>query len=709
MKVEFSRYNEQEKDFSELLSRFDEAERLMKPSAGQTALADLEHLRDTFRRRVETFRREDRKLSIAVVGRVKAGKSSFLNSLLFNGKDVLPRAFTPKTATLTKIEYAPENAIEVEYYTKEEWTSLCGLSQQSRSGDDVTAARDLVGSARKSGIDVVSYLAKGHERVEFPSEQDLMGRLNDYVGESGKLTPLVKSVTIYTDRSELDGVSIVDTPGLCDPVVSRTVRTREFLEVCDTVFFLSQAASFLPSSDVELLRNQLPHKGITHLSLVCSRFDEGLADVIFDYDSLEDAVTDTQSRLQKQALKTFTTPKKDNETDVNRQKLLEACQHPHFLSSMFHNMAGRPADTYTALEKHAFDNINEHGDLDAQMVARIGDISGIEKDLRQVIDEKDTLLAERSARMVPTARSELRTFICNEQQGVEAHLMALTKNDQQKLEQQRKDAERRIMELQARIEEHFGGLNVKIEQIKGSILSDLRRSSSEYGKLTDRTRTETRESSHEVSDSCWYKPWTWFSSHTEYTTYQVEITYLLASDALENIRNYARSATESIEQGFAGAVNIPQLKTDLLKMIIDGFDVSSETYDPAYFRKLTEQTLNRIELPVMRISAEAAVAGISSSFSGEIQSASERSEMRSRLSKAVADLYDSISAQLVQEISSFKQKVNDLKDDFAKKLLKDIQNDYDRLIKECRYKEESIRRLQSYDNALSGFLKSLPA
>lgn len=83
--------------------------------------------------------------------------------------------------------------------------------------------------------------------------------------------------------------------------------------------------------------------------------------------------------------------------------------------------------------------------------------------------------------------------------------------------------------------------------------------------------------------------------------------------------------------------------------------------------------------------------------------------MRSRLSKAVADLYDSISAQLVQEISSFKQKVNDLKDDFAKKLLKDIQNDYDRLIKECRYKEESIRRLQSYDNALSGFLKSLPA
>lgn len=45
MKIEFSRNNEQEKGFKELLGRFDEAERLMKPSAGQTALSDLDRLR----------------------------------------------------------------------------------------------------------------------------------------------------------------------------------------------------------------------------------------------------------------------------------------------------------------------------------------------------------------------------------------------------------------------------------------------------------------------------------------------------------------------------------------------------------------------------------------------------------------------------------------------------------------------------------------
>ena len=37
----------------------------------------------------------------------------------------------------------------------------------------------------------------------------------------------------------------MDTPGLNDPIPSRTIRTKEFMELCDVVFFLSQAGSFL--------------------------------------------------------------------------------------------------------------------------------------------------------------------------------------------------------------------------------------------------------------------------------------------------------------------------------------------------------------------------------------------------------------------------------------------------------------------------------
>ena len=45
----------------------------------------------------------ERLMKIGIVGRVKAGKSSLLNAIAFNGKNVLPKAATPMTAALTEI------------------------------------------------------------------------------------------------------------------------------------------------------------------------------------------------------------------------------------------------------------------------------------------------------------------------------------------------------------------------------------------------------------------------------------------------------------------------------------------------------------------------------------------------------------------------------------------------------------------------------
>ena len=50
----------------------------------------LEKFAADFKLKTEDFYRENRKLNIGVVGQVKAGKSSFLNTLLFEGKEILP-------------------------------------------------------------------------------------------------------------------------------------------------------------------------------------------------------------------------------------------------------------------------------------------------------------------------------------------------------------------------------------------------------------------------------------------------------------------------------------------------------------------------------------------------------------------------------------------------------------------------------------------
>jgi len=67
---------------------------------------------------------EDRDLKVGIIGRVKAGKSSLLNALIFEGVEVLPKAATPMTASLTLLKYAQTLSAEVEFYSPKDILEL---------------------------------------------------------------------------------------------------------------------------------------------------------------------------------------------------------------------------------------------------------------------------------------------------------------------------------------------------------------------------------------------------------------------------------------------------------------------------------------------------------------------------------------------------------------------------------------------------------
>lgn len=73
---------------------------------------------------------EGRTLKIGIVGEVKAGKSSFLNALLFSGKNFLPKSSTPMTAALTKIGYSEKSYAKIVFYSAGEWQSITELAQK---------------------------------------------------------------------------------------------------------------------------------------------------------------------------------------------------------------------------------------------------------------------------------------------------------------------------------------------------------------------------------------------------------------------------------------------------------------------------------------------------------------------------------------------------------------------------------------------------
>ena len=69
---------------------------------------------------IERIKDDKRTLQLGVIGRVKAGKSSLLNALVFGGNDILPKAATPMTAALTVLQYGTETKADVEFFTEKD-------------------------------------------------------------------------------------------------------------------------------------------------------------------------------------------------------------------------------------------------------------------------------------------------------------------------------------------------------------------------------------------------------------------------------------------------------------------------------------------------------------------------------------------------------------------------------------------------------------
>ena len=135
------------------------------------------------------------------------------------------------------------------------------------------AAKELTDLAEQYSLDVDSYLGK---IIEIELVDDNLTILSDYVGSKGKYTPLVKYIELGLNKDFLKDIDIIDTPGLNDPIVSRSMLTKDFLAQCDVVLILSYTGQFLSAQDMQLISRTLPGEGIRHAVLIGSKFDYAL-------------------------------------------------------------------------------------------------------------------------------------------------------------------------------------------------------------------------------------------------------------------------------------------------------------------------------------------------------------------------------------------------------------------------------------------------
>lgn len=211
-------------------------------------------------------------LTIGVIGQMKCGKSTFLNSFVFEDT-ILPAATTPMTAALSVITYGEKKKVLAEFYTNDEWEEQ--KAQAARSLDDVAgdtmaeskikAAQELVSKASKLGSSLGNYLGK--------SKEDTFENLIEYVGADGKFVSITKSVKIYYPKDYLKGVEIVDTPGFNDPIVSREERTKEFLKKADVVLMMLYAGRPFDATDRDIIFKNVSQCGIGKVLIGINKYD----------------------------------------------------------------------------------------------------------------------------------------------------------------------------------------------------------------------------------------------------------------------------------------------------------------------------------------------------------------------------------------------------------------------------------------------------
>ena len=311
MKMDYQKASSYLSEIRKIEHLLDEHQDLFDPEK----MIEFKQVTKALEQNIQVSQQDSRKLSIGIVGAVKAGKSSFLNACIFDGEDYLPKAATPMTAALTRITYSDEPKAVIHFYSTEDWDTIVqqaekydeGLQKayeeyeesirqkqisQAKSGAPITYVQSMSldeyeqcrykgASENQRGAKELVHMAADPMLMDKLGKTDeiygdVISKLNDYVGAKGMYTPIVSYVELQVNNPKVQDLEIVDTPGLNDPIVSRSLKTKEFLRSCDVVLLLSPCSQFMDAGTVNLMASRLPNAGVREILVIGSKLDSGI-------------------------------------------------------------------------------------------------------------------------------------------------------------------------------------------------------------------------------------------------------------------------------------------------------------------------------------------------------------------------------------------------------------------------------------------------
>lgn len=698
-------------------------------------LGDISLLRDTFEADIESAKQENRVLRIGIVGQIKRGKSSFLNSLLFDGKSVLPKAATPMTAALTKISYSEQPSATVEFYSKKEWAKVLEQAhkveqdeknyqeqlnefqaskapgfkrqrgvrppQKPNHPEESKACFEIYRMVQRSGLNVDEYLDKEEVIQSTGSNETLISDLTPFVGAEGKFTPIVKSSSLALNLTSLKDIEVVDTPGMNDPIVSRGRRTQEFLGQCDVIFLLSYCGQFLDSQDMSLLAQSIPNKGIEEIILIGSLFDSALLDEYSNYDSIQQALPSLTASLNDQAQSEVNAVCRQDELNNGGQSyLMQTLQNalpPIFISSRCYDLA-RKGDNLSEEEQHTLNRLNQMFDgftFTPQILEAVANFKKVHSKLDSVRENKDKIMSERLDNLLKGAERDLLQKLTAIADDIAHKRNNLEKGDLVEAQKKQEELAERINAGKSQVSMVFDKYRVQIEKTLHKVDQGIKQDSLSVKRVNSHTgsREESYTTSREVYDPELFSPSTWFSkktvSSTSYRT--VNYTYANVQDAVQKLEDFVVETSDRLYQSSSQAININQFREDIKQAVKGLFDFSDPDFDPEMILLPLSNSVDRITIPTISLDLDHHINSIRQQFSVNEVEGDEIQQLRTEQARVVSLLLTEITQEVNKCGSDMLGKISREEQQFLPTLIADLENSVEQLRVDLANKEKALK------------------
>lgn len=673
---------------------------------------ELEERISDLKDRIKESTQEGRVLRIGVVGQMKAGKSSFLNALIFEGEDILPKAITPMTAALTKIGYSNTPSAKICFYSYSEWENINKYAEEYKMEFSKKAKNQKFDLSEKSKKEILSNgispkLKSCFELVEMyeKSAEDLSTffgtsisidinrenrNLYDYIGADGKYTPIVKHVELYFDNPNLDGIEIVDTPGINDPIASRGETTKKFLRACDVVFLLSSCAQFLDQTDISFICDLLPKEGVKQLAIVGSRLDSGLLD-------------ENKSKLFKEAkqrsIQTFNEQASNNiqaflKYAYNEQlvRMLQNSLPPSYISSRLYMcyIKAKKSIPLDDQEKKTMSKLKERFPdfLEDEKFLLIN--SGIEQIKRNkilpILAEKQRIIEEKNASILRDNKNILINLLEDIQIQATQNKEDLVNYNKEQLEEKLNSVQKRMNSIRKEVRYLFDGAVVDAEKNIHAMLPRLHEEVEKHTDLNVQLEHETKRGSYKTG---------FFNLRTEHYTEEITHNIVSVADVLENIHEYITEVTRIVNSEFDKSVNVAQLKDRLKRTVIGVFDLSDSNFNENEIIGPVENATKKLSIPKVCVDIEKYQEDVLSVFPETFVKDNEIHKLTTMQGKILRKIAGDLSSSIEDNLHEINNLMKEQAGSFIDTIMLSIQGNIEMLKRQIDDRENALRQYET--------------